>query len=916
MAEFEELRLTVSLVDNASAGLANIRAQLTGIQQTAGQVGETMARATAQVQAFGKAHQEAAPHLRNTQDQFKQLTHSAEEFGRGLAQTVLTMRGGVGALPQLALGLREASQGFSALKVSVGALAPEMAGTVAALGAVTLGVVAVGAAVAAVAVSAFNFSREMYQMSQSAKALGMTLGELKNLTDEGARFGVSAEQVVRSMAAIQQAQLNLVQRGSPLRQQLLGQGLDPNWLNEYTRQTDERVKQRMAVEKGTQIMREREAQGWGHMEARGAANQLAGQLGFDAGIYDRRLPPPMTEEQKRFWKQVDETSAKVNEIWGDILAKIREISEQLYLPTLKAVVLPTLEGIKAVVDLIAWGFEQIDKLIQSIAIHTPDWLKSFAGAAYGAVTGAARGAVTGGVAGAVVGGVKGALAPSSTAAETSSTAPGPAGNVPNGSHVGPGTGAGAGESAPHSGGGAGGIVAPAGTPIQHGGMAAVKTSTGKTFQVDARYAQNWQGFINDYEKAGGVIGPNSGTLGTRGNPSGHPIGEAMDINQTGRNIRGGGASLPIATENQLAEKWGLVSGANFSRPDAGHFGVRSPEAARQALIKQGIALPPNGQTAGPGTGAGAGESTNVRGSWFGNAGGGWRDASEPVDSPKSSVPGIALPNAKTKGQMFEVTTPDGRKFMLPQTDVGPAARTGRGIDITAAAAAQMGYKPGTFPTDGNFSYRRAGDDSGGGHPAGRPSIQDAVNAGPNKPQGIIDFESASFSPDDDRLSGGRAFSDFRRSSNIEDRRHEARAGVWRGILGGKLGMDRRPGPTPSSTEPNQMSADLGMLDILHASPGNESPFHAFNRQRDLSAWSSFDRAALDRGTVDRANGGSINSTGKLDVNVSAPAGTKVDYNGTNLLRNTSMQRQTQMLPTMGGPSVSDTADSYLRGGAF
>ena len=56
--------------------------------------------------------------------------------------------------------------------------------------------------------------------------------------------------------------------------------------------------------------------------------------------------------------------------------------------------------------------------------------------------------------------------------------------------------------------------------------------------LDARFAQNFQGFINDYEKAGGQIGPDSGTLGERpNNASGHPIGAAIDINQIRRGVR-------------------------------------------------------------------------------------------------------------------------------------------------------------------------------------------------------------------------------------------------------------------------------------------------------------------------------------------------------------------------------------------
>lgn len=258
-----------------------------------------------------------------------------------------------------------------------------------------------------------------------------------------------------------------------------------------------------------------------------------------------------------------------------------------------------------------------------------------------------------------------------------------------------------------SGGGTAGITAPAGTPIQRGGMATVTTAGGRKFQVGARFKDNFQGFIRDYEKAGGVIGPESGTLGSRPhNASGHPIGAAIDINQVGYGVRGrGGRTLPVEEENRLAAKWGLVSGANWRKPDTGHFGIRSEKAARDALIAQGMA-PAQAESAAKDIAAGR----SVKGSWFGS-GPGWSDPSEPAGRKTASgvsntLPGIALPSREGLGKMFEVTTPDGRKFMLPQTDIGPAKRTGRGIDITSAAATQMGYSAKTFPTDASFSYRR------------------------------------------------------------------------------------------------------------------------------------------------------------------------------------------------------------------
>jgi hypothetical protein len=137
----------------------------------------------------------------------------------------------------------------------------------------------------------------------------------------------------------------------------------------------------------------------------------------------------------------------------------------------------------------------------------------------------------------------------------------------------------------------GGITAPAGTPVQ-GGMVTVYSPSGKAFKVDPRYAENFRGFLKDYEEAGGVIGPNSGTLGTRGNKSGHPIGTAVDINQVDRNVRRGGVTLSPEQEEAIAKRWGFVNGANFSNPDAGHFGIQSEEAARRALERNGIIAAP------------------------------------------------------------------------------------------------------------------------------------------------------------------------------------------------------------------------------------------------------------------------------------------------------------------------------------
>jgi hypothetical protein len=131
-------------------------------------------------------------------------------------------------------------------------------------------------------------------------------------------------------------------------------------------------------------------------------------------------------------------------------------------------------------------------------------------------------------------------------------------------------------------------MAPAGTPAQGQGTVIVKSPSGRSFRVSAEYAKNFEGFLADYEKAGGVAGPASGGLSERPtNASYHPIGKAIDVNQIGRGIRARtGVTLPQALEDEIAARWGLYPGSRFG--DAGHFEVRNRDAARKALDRLGI----------------------------------------------------------------------------------------------------------------------------------------------------------------------------------------------------------------------------------------------------------------------------------------------------------------------------------------
>jgi len=130
----------------------------------------------------------------------------------------------------------------------------------------------------------------------------------------------------------------------------------------------------------------------------------------------------------------------------------------------------------------------------------------------------------------------------------------------------------------------------------------------------------------------------------------------------------------------------------------------------------GYWLTPEGNVAPAPSGATPqGGGGDVLGSVFGNYQGryAWNDphdrgAQAGGQTVQAGGPGIALPTGGTLGQEFEVTAPNGQTYRLRQTDVGPDSRTGRGVDINAAAAEMMGYTPDTFPTGGRFTVRPAG----------------------------------------------------------------------------------------------------------------------------------------------------------------------------------------------------------------
>jgi hypothetical protein len=138
----------------------------------------------------------------------------------------------------------------------------------------------------------------------------------------------------------------------------------------------------------------------------------------------------------------------------------------------------------------------------------------------------------------------------------------------------------------------------------------IKTGSGARVTVGSQYAENFKGFLKDYEAAGGKIDPghtfgyaNRNIAGTN-TKSYHGVdgGRAIDINMSGRNVISSGLPGGIAQEEELARKWGLRPGSSFRNPDRGHFEVHDAEAARQALIRNASRLGSSGTEGGVGAG--------------------------------------------------------------------------------------------------------------------------------------------------------------------------------------------------------------------------------------------------------------------------------------------------------------------------
>jgi hypothetical protein len=182
MPENEELKLIVSLTDDASAGLAKLRAELTKTAEEAKKMQGSLSGGFAGGD-LSKQKETVANFLK-------------------MAEGLKDLSGG-----RVGLGMERAKRGFAELAEAAKPLTKEFSSAVGAVGSLfqKLGPAGVTAAafggyIAKSANDMAKFSEEMNRLNQAARQTGLTAGSIQNLTDQLKRMGLGDESISRLLS--------------------------------------------------------------------------------------------------------------------------------------------------------------------------------------------------------------------------------------------------------------------------------------------------------------------------------------------------------------------------------------------------------------------------------------------------------------------------------------------------------------------------------------------------------------------------------------------------------------------------------------------------------------------------------------------------------------------------------------------
>ncbi len=352
MAEFEELRLTVSLVDNASAGMARLRSEIGQITSSVNAMAAGLTSSTNAVTNFGNVSQVATPKIRAFSAQMRELSRAATETGQAIGQMALVAKQGLGGMPQMAVLLWDASRGVNQMAAGMALVGPSARVAVLALGGITIGVAAVGAAVVAYGVSVFRMAKEMDALDKTSKTLGISFATLKGAQDQARAAGESADAVTRNFQGIQAAQLDLFKRNSELKNRLLTQGVGEAWIAEFSKTPDPAVAFNMIRSFGNRLEQSLIDAGWAAGAAAAMKEQFAGEFGVRIG----NLPEmtPLSPESIANMERIKVLSNEVMKVWNPLSVKLENL---------------TLEGLKQGLPHLVQILQHTDAIIAQLKIE-------------------------------------------------------------------------------------------------------------------------------------------------------------------------------------------------------------------------------------------------------------------------------------------------------------------------------------------------------------------------------------------------------------------------------------------------------------------------------------------------------------------------------------------------------------------
>ena len=968
MADFEELKLTVTLVDDASAGLASIRTQLTQLTQTAGQVQTALSGVASGAQQVGQAHQQATPHVNRQEAALKELTKSAEETTRGLLQMGLAARRGAEAWPELILSTREAWTGMKGATAAMGELGVASRAMVLGLGGVALGIAAVGAAVVAYGISVFKFSQEMYTLSQTSKALGMSFGQLRNMTEQNERFGISVNQTVAQLGQMNEALTDLTLSGSQLRQQLLSQGVPAQWIDDYKKLTTE-VDRYNKVREAEKTIHDDWLKRTGSEEiASTMAGRFGKQLGVDPTAWTRAPMEQPTREELEQGERIAKQSELIAEQWRQIQKTISDIKTEFLawgLPGVLDVIRGINEGLKSTKEM----FEEIGKAIEYIKGIIPDWLGSAIGKGLRIEGGALGGLITGGPIGALKGGYRayqGSSQPSSGPSDSFGDR-WDALKSPS--------------SFRSSGGGANDNVNPLLHRASFGGddsgggggraQAVIKAGVYEALVDFATYARTGGsgagggGIQNaSYTPGGNVEGPAGGGATGLHSGGGYTVlgpNAAGSAGLPGGGYRSGGSTRTSAGGARPAETSGETvtaaqGGSDLDKDAYDKMFKGTPlEGKYDKVVETAKAnnVPPSlmagimAHETGRGTSAMLQNKNNPAGIMDGSTGRSFSNVDAGIEQAGKTIAKNYQAGGGTIEGMQKSYAPIGAANDPRGLNSGWAAGVRKYQGQLAAAtnpASASGYSGvGDYNFMGSSRARALGM---GDVTPGSAAAQVKFPTGIPKGQGPQEITANKYAGTDiagflkDLHEAGAPLDNY--SGVYANRSKRGGGGASQHAYGNALDLETGFGSGPTNSpklyawaqaHPEQFAAIQAAHHMRNLDTSSGAHMHDWGHFE----WTPADKAALaknaptgagagilddaDRSSLaaplDRAalnDNNKIHSTGKLDVSVNAPPGTKVNYHGQNLLKNTSMQRQTQMMPTSVGPNVADTAQSYMRGG--